>query len=249
MSRLRFRVLLAIGVTSLLTSVAITETTVATSTTEPEPGAVEILPPDESWSGASLGEWGARWWQRAVGLPAGFDCGDGQHGPVFFLPPAFESSFDCVVAEGTAIYVIVDGRICSSVTPETFGRSEVELQACLDEFHLFLAPLTQVAVNGRPVTDAEAYWARSPMFNLNVPEGTQYDFLPPGVALAMVEHIGFIIAPPPPGEYLITVIDEGQEFAYAVTVTVEAPQIIEPSRTEAPQASEAPDVTEPPSTT
>lgn len=87
------------------------------------------------------------------------------------------------------------------------------------------------------------------MFNLNVPEGTQYDFLPPGVALAMVEHIGFIIAPPPPGEYLITVIDEGQEFAYAVTVTVEAPQIIEPSRTEAPQASEAPDVTEPPSTT
>ena len=119
MSRLRSRVLLATGVTSLLTGVAIADTTGATSTTEPEPGAVEILPPDESLAGATLGEWGARWWQWAAGLPEGFDCGYGQHGPVFFLPVSrfLVSSFDCVVAEGTAIYVIVDGEFCSSTVP------------------------------------------------------------------------------------------------------------------------------------
>ena len=39
-------------------------------------------------------------------------CGYGQHGPVFFLPPSFgdaQFSVDCVVPEGTAIYVIVSG--------------------------------------------------------------------------------------------------------------------------------------------
>ena len=48
---------------------------------------------------------------------------------------------------------------------------------------------------------------------------------------------------------MISVIDESREYTFTVNVTVEAPQIIEPSGTEAPQASEAPDVTEPPSTT
>ena len=52
MSRLRFRVLLAAGTTSLLTSVAIAGTTEATSTTEPEPGAVQTVPPDESSAGS-----------------------------------------------------------------------------------------------------------------------------------------------------------------------------------------------------
>jgi hypothetical protein len=41
------------GTSSLLTSVAIAGTTEATSTTEPEPGAVQTVPPDESSAGAS----------------------------------------------------------------------------------------------------------------------------------------------------------------------------------------------------
>src|SRR5262245_44884057 len=134
MSRLRSRVLLAAGSSALLlSSLAIPGTTAATSTTEPAPAAVQILPPDESFAGATLGEWHARWWQWALGLPGGFGCGDEQHGPVFFLPPAFESSFDCVVPEGTAIYMIVYGDVCSSVQPPpNFGSTDEELQACAD---------------------------------------------------------------------------------------------------------------------
>jgi hypothetical protein len=63
---------------------------------------------------------------------------------------------------------------------------------------------------------------------------------------------GFIIAAPPPGEYVIrqTWTRRNTPYTYTVNVTVEAPQIIEPTdTTEATQATEAPDVSEPPSTT
>ena len=96
------------------TSVAVTpetvaETSVATAT---EGAAVEILPPDESWGGATLSEWNARWLQWAVSMPedvnpnldaTGERCGYGQSGPVFFLPGTDDDGVTCVVAEGTAI--------------------------------------------------------------------------------------------------------------------------------------------------
>ena len=102
MSRLRFRGLLIAGSSALLlSSLALTDMAVATTEPAPEPGAVEILPPDESFAGATLGEWGARWWQWMVSLPedihpaldtTGERCGYGQHGPMFFLPPSFGGS-------------------------------------------------------------------------------------------------------------------------------------------------------------
>jgi hypothetical protein len=61
MSRPRSRALIA-GLSSLLaTSVAIADTAAATTTTEPEPGAVEILPSDEAFGGR----------RSANGVPAG----------------------------------------------------------------------------------------------------------------------------------------------------------------------------------
>jgi pimeloyl-ACP methyl ester carboxylesterase len=51
--RLRSGRLLAAGTSSLLASVAIAGTTAAASTTEPEPAAVQTVPPDESSAGAS----------------------------------------------------------------------------------------------------------------------------------------------------------------------------------------------------
>ena len=38
-------------------------------TTVAQPGAVEILPPDETWGGATRGEWDARSVQRAFSMP------------------------------------------------------------------------------------------------------------------------------------------------------------------------------------
>ncbi len=63
--------------------------------------------------GATIGEWSARWWQWALGIPApinpvsdltGANCGVGQQGPVWFLagtgflsPPPGPVTRDCQV--------------------------------------------------------------------------------------------------------------------------------------------------------
>jgi hypothetical protein len=63
MSRPPFRALVAAGVSSLpLTSLAKANTTAATTTTDPQPGAVEIVPPDESFGGATLGQCRSSLW-------------------------------------------------------------------------------------------------------------------------------------------------------------------------------------------
>ena len=183
MSRLRSRVLLAVGVSSLLlTSLAIADTTVATSTTEPEPGAVEILPPDESCGGATLGEWGARWWQWAES--AGASTRVRQDRRTLRRRTARSRVLPATSLRGTPFSDCVGPRGHSDLRARgqqrllvrrraaVFGRNEEELQACLDELPFVPAAdgysgCREWATGNRP----EAYWARSPMFTLNVPEG------------------------------------------------------------------------------
>jgi dienelactone hydrolase len=239
-------------------STVVTGTAVASST--PESAAVDIVPPDESWGGATLGEWGARWWQWWHSMPEdvspGFDttgerCGYGQSGPVFFLPLNFGGpprEFPCVVAEGTAIYVFVAGIQCSSVEePPFFGGTEEELRACV-EAHPTSSPAGadevtsfDARINGQEVADMESFRTVTPLFPLTFGEDNLLG-VEPGVALAMSLDYGFLIAPPP-DEYLIDVSTtfEGEPgLAYTVNLTVEAPQVIEPGGTvEAPEATEA----------
>ena len=66
------------------------------------------------------------------------------------------------------------------------------------------------------------------MFTMIVPEDNFFD-VEPGVGQVVAEAIGFIIAPPPPGEYEITVSQDGGGVAN--TIIVEAPQVIEPPTT------------------
>ena len=82
-------------------------------------------------------------------------------------------------------------------------------------------------MNGQQVTDLDSYWATSPMFNLNVPEdnvsGNTREWLRrwsctrlhhrPAAARRIRDH----------GDR------RGRGFDYTVNVTVEAPQIIEPT--------------------
>src|SRR4051812_2601800 len=139
MSVLRSRALLAAGMsTSLLVGLAVADSSAATS---PEAAALEILPPDAEFGGATRGEWEARSVQWGMSMPADANsqldaptrCGLGQSGPVFFLQFGV-SGFTCVVAEGTAIYVSALASLCSTVegfeAGRFFGRTEEELRAC-----------------------------------------------------------------------------------------------------------------------
>ena len=213
----------------------------------PAPGGVTILGPDESYAGVTRGEWTARWAQWALSFPAeinpnfdptGAQCGYGQSGPVFFLPGAFmPEPYDrtCVVPEGAAIFVSLNGAECSTVEPPPFfGRNEAELAACAEAFTDESSDL-QASINGEAVPGLEAYQVGSPLFALTFAEDNIFD-VPAGVGLAVANSYSFIIAPPPPGEYEITLTADftavgGEVLTGTTRVIVEAPQVIEPAAT------------------
>jgi hypothetical protein len=143
-------------------TVAIAPATVADTSVPSELTAVEILPPDASWAGATRGEWAARETQWRVDQPVPpaepKNCSFGQSGPVYFmtLPFGLNTADSCVVAEGTAILVTVTGGGCSTVWPQAFGRTDDELRACVTAQ---LDDLTGVetSINGLEVADLEDY--------------------------------------------------------------------------------------------
>jgi len=230
---------------SLLTGLALAETTVATTSedtivetsvvaaTSPEEASVEVLPPDESWTGVSRAEWTARAWQWWLSLPTDVNpsmthqgCSYGQAGPVYFLPIGADN-LHCVVAEGTAIYVTAEWGYCTTTEPApAFGRNEEELQACasLDNSGI----TSHVTINGHDVGDTGQYRLATAAFPITLSEGN-INHAQPGVALAVAETSNFIIAPPPPGDYDIVVsIDSPDGSAgFTYTISVEAPQVLE----------------------
>jgi hypothetical protein len=206
-----------------------------------ELGGMTVLPPEASYAGVSRAEWSAHFLQWALSLPqeinpnfdpTGEQCGYGQSGPIFFLPAAYvPEPYDrtCVIPAGTAIYVQVGGTSCSSVEPPPyFGRDEAELQACAAA-EAYTVPHT-IAINGQELSDLQAYRTTSPLFTLRLAADNLLG-VPPGVGLAVMEGSSIIIAPPPPGEYEITLTaDFGDEVLPGTTrVIVAAPQVIEPA--------------------
>jgi hypothetical protein len=215
----------------------------------PTGGEVTILGPDESYAGVTRGDWNARWWQWGASFPPEIhpsftppgtaSCAYGQSGPMFFLPSHYASeSITCVVPEGTAIFVSLGGAFCSTVEPPPFfGRNEEELRACAANVTEGVTD-NQASINGEEVPDLETYRTTSPLFTLALTEDNIYE-LPEGIALAVTDNYSFIIAPPPPGEYVIEYswMLEGDPVPWMGTyeITVMAPQVIEPEAT--PNAS------------
>jgi hypothetical protein len=203
----------------------------------PDSAAVEILPPDASWAGATRGEWAARETQWNIDQPEPpaepKNCGFGHSGPLYFmtLPFGLNTADTCVVPEGTAILVTVTGGWCSTVGPEHyFGRTEDELRACATAQVDDLTGV-EASINGHEVAELEDYLVTSSLFTFTVAENS--DGMEPGVAQAVVASYNFIIAPPPPGEYVIdsSVDFSGIGMSRTLIITVQTPQVIEPPTT------------------
>ncbi len=209
---------------------------------------VEIVPPGEEYGGATAAEWEARWWQWAISIPmdvnpnfdpTGDTCGIGQFGPVFLLPAIFSESpeataFRCVVPEGAGIYVGVGGVGCSSVEPPPyFGANEDELAACATgEANALIS--SEITVNGVAVDDPMQYRHVSPLYTLNFGPGNFYE-LEPVIGLAVTDALGFVIAPPAPGDYEIVITNqwEGMDEPYVTTYTI----VVTPATVIEPDAS------------
>ncbi len=206
-------------------------------------GEVTVLGPDESYAGRTRGEWDAQQWQWILSFPVdanpGLDptgdfCGYGQSGPVFFLPGSFSPEprdVTCIVPEGMAIFVALGSATCSTAEPPPyFGATEEELAACATASNDILTDVS-VTINGQEVPDAMSYRTVSPMFPLTFGENNLYE-APVGVANAVSDSYNIIIAPPPPGEYVIvttlTIEGEPEPFVGTIRVIVQAPQVIYP---------------------
>jgi hypothetical protein len=214
--------------------------------TTPGAGALRILPPDETYAGATRGEWDARWWQYTASFPMdegpgvdvyGDQCGVGQQGPVFLLPPRHmrrSITYTCAVPAGMAIYVPLGTTTCTNVEPPPFfGEDEEALRACAVGLTEQFADV-DAYLDRQPIPDIERYATTSPLFTLDLPENNVYG-VPPGDALAVSSTYGFIIEPPLPGTYEITMsvkIPHGSSALVvdflAVRVVVEAPGVPEP---------------------
>lgn len=213
-------------------------------------GGVTVLGPDAEYAGVSRGEWEGQWWQWAASFPidvnpnfdsSGAMCGFGQSGPIFFSPGNFTGEpqdTTCMVPEGMAIYISMSGAGCSTVEePPFFGGNEEELTTCANQQGAAILELT-TTINGEELPNAMDYGVTSPMFTLNLPDGNFYG-VSEGVALSVSTAYSFIIAPPSPGEYEITVssVFEGasEPFVSTIHFVVVEPTIITPGAT--PDAS------------
>ena len=197
-----------------MSSLAVARTTAATSTTEPGSGAVEIVPPDESFGEATLGEWSARQWQWSESVPADISpsmsdqgCGLGQFGPVFLLE---NTGVDrtCVVAEGTAIYVVVADVECSTVEPPPFfGDNEADLRECAAAgFDEFWPTPPSVTVDGVAVPGITRFRTQTPVFSFTLPEDNLFG-APAGTTAtkAVSDGIAVMLKPLSVGQHRIVI--------------------------------------------
>jgi hypothetical protein len=216
---------------------------VASQDATPTPAEVRIVPPGESYGGATQGEWLARWWQWTISFPTEINpniegssekCGYGQSGPVFFIPGEFSGEpveLTCVVPEGMAILVSAGGAGCTTVEPPPyFGRNQTELEECARLQTDMLVDFS-ITIDGEEVPNLEEYRVTTPLFTMTFPEGNFYE-IEPVTALSIAEGYDIIIEPLPPGEYEIgySTLFEGETEPWVGTMTilVVAPEIIEP---------------------
>jgi hypothetical protein len=194
----------------------------------PNPG---VLPPESRPHGATYGEWGARWWQWALSIPAAVNpvldttgqfCGVGQTGQVWFLAGTFggDATRTCTVSPERMLFFPFLNQVCSTVLGD--GTTEAELRACANGFvdAILASPLTilTVTIDGQPVQALETYRAQSPpgTFDITFPPGAVFG-IPEGPSASVSDGLWLMLAPLSPGNHLISFGAVTPTFSFAVT--------------------------------
>jgi hypothetical protein len=194
----------------------------------PNPG---VLPPKSRPHGATYGEWGARWWQWALSIPAAVNpvtdttgqfCGVGQTGHVWFLAGTFggNATRTCTVPPGRMLFFPFLNAVCSTVLGD--GTTEAELRACANGSvdAILAAPQTilTVTIDGQPVQDLETYRAQSPpgTFVITFPPGAVFG-IPAGPSASVSDGLWLMLAPLSPGNHVISFGAVTPTFSFTVT--------------------------------
>ena len=164
----------ALGVAALLTLVLAFAALAARAT----PG---VLPPNSKPYGKSYGQWSAAWWRWALELPVeapapphpfiddpGFECDEGQSGPVWFLAGVFGTvERDCTVPAGKMVFFPLADVECADFVGE---GSEADERDCADFFadHIVTGSLF-CTIDGVNVQNLSSYRVASPQFAFTAP--------------------------------------------------------------------------------
>lgn len=202
----------------------------------PNPG---VLPPNSRPHGSAYGEWGARWWQWALSIPAAVNpvldttgqfCGVGQTGHVWFLAGTFggDATRTCTVPPGRMLFFPFLNTVCSTVLGD--GTTETELRPCANGFvdAALDSPLTilTVTIDGQPLQELENYRAQSPpgTFDITFPPGAVFG-IPAGMSASVSDGLWLMLAPLSPGNHVVSfgadVPALGFSFAVTYNLTVQ----------------------------
>ncbi len=172
-----------------------------------------VFPPDSKPYGFTLGEWGAKVWQRDFSLPsasateqdvglADNSCAINQSGPVWFLEgtgSGGEKNYECTIPAGKAILFPILTGMCSYIdTPN--AKSDSELRSCAMSGNE--GAIIEVSIDGVRLEDINRYRVQSPPFNLTIPEENAFGILP-GATTAVADCWCVMIEPLPVGRHVI----------------------------------------------
>ncbi len=193
------------------------------------PGAVSgetnpgIAPIQSHPHGHTYGEWAARWWQWALGLPVtghpvldltGEHCAQGQTGRVWFLAGTFGGQLfpepvpverQCTVPNGTALFFpLISSFVGAFLNDPPEARTEAFLRAQIACVNAELS----AEIDGVPVQNPLQYFEKSPLFDVHLPPdnifGLGEDVIPE-LRLSPSVDQGFylFVRPQPPGEHTL----------------------------------------------
>jgi hypothetical protein len=173
-----------------------------------------VSPPESKPYGFSLGEWAAKYWQRAFSLPLApsgqpsggnpdNSCAINQNGSVWYLEGSGGQGglikHVCTIPAGKAMLVPLLTGMCSYAdTPN--AKSDSDLLSCAmsgDE-----GALIEMSIDGVKVEDINRYRVQSQPFNLTIAEGNPFG-IRPGPTRAVADCFCVMIEPLPIGRHVI----------------------------------------------
>lgn len=216
-------------------AIAILVTLGVMASAQPASAARLVAPIKSQPHGLSYGDWGARWYQWALGTPvsvnpvAGADCRGGQVAHVWFLHGVFgagEAERSCRIPAGTALFFpLINNAYAAFLNdpPETRTEAFVRSMATCN------ADALSASIDGQPIEHPARYHVdaqETPLFEIQLPvdnilgltEADAQDLL-----LSPVAHSGYylFLHPLSPGTHTIEWQASGACGAQDITYTIE----------------------------
>ncbi len=176
-----------------------------------------VIPIHATPHGLSYGEWSAKWWQWALGIPAasnplldstGEFCDVGQSGPVWFLAGTFGGAATraCTVPPGKALFFPLFDTVWGGPPPAgdcTEDPCNIDRLRDLAAGRVAQVTLLEAEVDGVALKGLASYRALSPVFSVVFPEGNVFE-LPAGPFEPLISDGYFLmLAPQSVGQHTI----------------------------------------------